>query len=258
MGVLNVTPDSFSDGGKYFSVESAINQGLKLIGEGADILDIGGESTRPDAVEVSPYEEIKRVIPVIEAIIKSEPGITISIDTTKSEVAEAAINSGAKIINNVFGISHDESLSKLAAKYNTGLILMHIQGTPRNMQKNPIYNNVVEDVFEELRNSIEFARSFGVQKIIADVGIGFGKTLEHNLELLKNHKRFQELGVPLLLGLSRKSFIGKLLTIENTDDRDIPTALFYALLLDSGIDIIRVHNVELINILKKIYIALKD
>jgi dihydropteroate synthase len=257
MGILNVTPDSFSDGGLYYSYENAIAQGLKLIDDGADILDIGGESTRPGAVEITEEEEIRRVLPVIEQIRSSRPGVRISIDTIRYAVAEAAVNAGADIINDVSGLDHDKRLAELAAQKDVSLILMHMLGSPRTMQDNPKYENVIEDIFSELKQKIDTAKNLGVKSIIADVGVGFGKTFEHNLKLLKYHDKFDGLGVKLLLGLSRKSFIHIMLNVENPIDRDVPTAMIHALLLNHNIAIIRVHNVEIVSMLKKIYLAFK-
>ncbi len=252
MGILNVTPDSFSDGGKYNSLEKAIARAEKMIRDGADIIDIGGESTRPGADEVSPEEEIERVIPVISSIKKKFPGIEVSCDTTKHEVANAAIAEGADIINDISGLDFDERLAHLVAKYNKSLVIMHIQGRPRTMQNNPVYKNVVEDIFSILEKKIAFAKSIGVKNVIADVGIGFGKTVEHNIELLKNYDRFNGLKVPLLLGISRKSFIAKTLGIENPEKRDVPTALIHSLLIKKNIDIIRVHDVAMHNMLRQL------
>ncbi len=252
MGILNVTPDSFSDGGAFFDTQNAIRQGLSLIEKGADILDIGGESTRPGASEVPLSDEITRVVPVISAIRKECAATPISIDTTKYEVAKAALDAGANIINDISGLTYDTRLAELAAEYGATLVIMHIQGKPRTMQNNPVYQDLIHEIKTWLRDKIDFARSKGVKEIIADVGIGFGKTIEHNISLLQNHDEFLALGVPLLLGISRKSFIGKTLSLENPLERDIPTALIHALLLDKKIDIIRVHDVELHNTLKKI------
>jgi len=253
MGILNVTPDSFSDGGKYFSKEDAVKQGLKLFDDSADILDIGGESTRPGAKEVSEGDELARVIPVIEQIKIQRPDAVISIDTTKYNVAKTAVNAGATIINDISCLDFDERLAELAAEKNLTLILMHIQGTPRTMQENPVYDDVFQDIFNILKTKIDRAREIGVKSIIADAGIGFGKTYEQNITLLKNYDKFKSLGVPLCLGLSRKTFIGKMTGINDPSQRDIPTVLMHALLLNQYIDIIRVHNVELLNMLKKIY-----
>ncbi len=255
MGILNITPDSFSDGGKYFSKADAVKQGLKLLDDGADILDIGGESTRPGANAVSDEEELNRVIPVIEEIKKIKPESVISIDTTKYNVAKAAVDAGATIINDISGLGTDERLAELATDKNLTLILMHIQGTPRTMQENPVYDDVFQDVFDILKAKIEKSRQIGVKSIIADAGIGFGKTYDQNITLLKNYEKFKELGVPIMIGLSRKAFIGKMLDMPNPADRDIPTALIHALLLQQNIDIIRVHNVEMISMLRKIFSA---
>lgn len=257
MGILNVTPDSFSDGGNYFDTDSAVRQGISLFENGADIIDIGGESTRPGAEEVDFEAEISRVVPVIQKLREQCHATPISIDTTKYEVAKAALEAGANIINDISGLTFDERLADLAAQYNATLILMHIQGKPRTMQQNPTYTDVVEDVFQWLKKQINLAQSKGVKDIIADVGIGFGKTLEHNITLLKEHDRFLELGVPLLLGISRKSFIGKALAIDNPVERDLPTVLIHSLLLDKNIDIIRVHNIQLHKTLNKIATILK-
>lgn len=257
MGILNVTPDSFSDGGKYFETSKAIEHALMMIDDGADIIDIGGESTRPGAEEVPIDEEIKRIEPVISGIRRHNKEVTISIDTRKYEVAKIALESGANIINDISGLTNDIRILELGKEFNCSLIIMHIQGTPKTMQNNPYYNNVVEEVFNFLNEKINICRNFGVHNIIADVGIGFGKNYEHNIELLRNIAKFKELNVPLLLGISRKSFIGKMTGIVEPENRDIPTALIHALLLNKSIDIIRVHNVKLLSVLKIIYESLK-
>lgn len=253
MGILNVTPDSFSDGGNYINTDIAVAHALKLLDDGAEILDIGGESSRPGALSVSVKEEINRVIPVIKTIKKLRPESVISVDTVKYEVAGQALNEGAEIINDISGLKNDERLAELAAKFNSGLILMHIKGEPRTMQNNPVYNDLVREVFDELSSSINLAKDGGVSSIYADIGIGFGKSYDDNLELLRNIRHFQKLDVPLVLGISRKSFIGKMLNIEKPSDRDTATAIIHALLLKEKIEIIRVHNVAQINQLKTIY-----
>ena len=252
MGVVNVTPNSFTDGGKYLSFENAYEQSLKLIEEGADIIDIGGESTRPGAEEVGLDEELNRVVPVISAIRKANKTIRISIDTTKYEVALESIKAGADIINDISGLTFEPRLADLAAEYNKTLILMHIQGKPRTMQHNPQYNEVVTDVFDFLKDKYNIAKSKGVNEIYVDVGIGFGKTLDHNLELIKNIDKFKEIA-PVLLGISRKSMFKLLLGIENVEERDLPTILVHALQINKNVDIIRVHNVKQASIMKKIY-----
>lgn len=256
MGILNVTPDSFSDGGLHFEKERAIEHGLKLLEDGADLIDVGGESTRPGSSPISTVEEQKRVIPVIDGIKKHKHDTIISIDTSKSETAKAAVSAGAIIINDINGLTTDTGLAEVASEFNLPMILMHIQGTPSSMQVDPHYENVLEDITLHLKNQINLAQSYGVDKVVADVGIGFGKTLEHNIKLLRCFPRFTKLGVPLLLGISRKSFIKMLLNIEDTKDRDIPTVLLHAMLARSGAAIIRVHNVQLHQKLKILYQAL--
>lgn len=258
MGILNVTPDSFSDGGKFLDLERAIEWGLRLFEDGADIVDVGGESTRPNAEPVPADVEIKRVIPVIEGILKHRSDAFISIDTMKLEVAKLALQAGAQMINDVSGLQNEPLLAKLASEKKVPLVIMHMKGTPRTMQINPHYNNVVEEVFNFLDDKIKFARKLGVEQCYADVGIGFGKTVEHNWELLKNLERFHSLGVGLLLGISRKSFIGKTLDIDNPEDRDLPTLLLHTLLLPKEIDIIRVHNVRQFKNLRQLYEKLFD
>lgn len=244
MGIVNVTPDSFSDGGAYNEAKAAVARALQLVQDGADILDIGGESSRPGAAEIPAHEELQRVVPVIEGVRKANADIPISIDTVKYDVARAALQAGATMINDISGLDSEPRLAELAAEYDVPLVLMHMAGTPRTMQQNPTYNDVVQDVFDALAAKLERARSLGAKQIYADVGIGFGKTMEHNLQLLANHKKFTDLGVPLLLGLSRKSFLGKLLGIEKAQERDVATLAMHLLLQDSGADIIRVHNVQ--------------
>lgn len=257
MGVLNVTPDSFSDGGNYSDKSKAVNHALQMIKDGADIIDVGGESTRPGAEEIDENTEISRVIPVITEIKKLKKKILISIDTTKFEVAKQAIEAGADIINDISGLSYDVRLADLAAQNDIPIIIMHIKGTPKDMQIDPVYTDPVIEIFDDLKNKIKIARSRGAKKIIADVGIGFGKTYAHNLALLKEHNRFKDLGVPILLGISRKSFIGKMLNIKNPVDRDIPTAIIHSMLLSKNTDIIRVHNVKLMSMVKNIFNKIK-
>lgn len=253
MGVVNVTPDSFSDGGLYADPAAAVEHALELIERGADILDIGGESSRPGAEPVPVEEELQRVIPVIEGIRRHNRTIPISVDTTKSEVAAAAFAAGATMLNDISALRFDPRMGEVAAAHGVPVILMHMQGTPRTMQLNPHYADVVAEVKAFLHERIAYARSLGIQHIIADVGIGFGKTVEHNWELLRRHREFRELGVPLLLGISRKSFLGTTLGIEEPRQRDCATALLHALLLGSGADIIRVHNVALLVQLRRLW-----
>lgn len=252
MGIINATPDSFSDGGSNLNPEAALKNATQMISEGADIIDVGGESSRPNSSPVPLEEELRRVIPIIQVLRKEFPEIPISIDTTKYEVAKTAIEEGANIINDISGLQFEPRFAELAAENQVGLIIMHIQGNPKTMQNNPFYDNVIEEVYNFLDEKINYAKGFGVKKIWADVGIGFGKNYSHNLELLKNLEKFHNLNVPLLLGISRKSFIGKMLGIENPADRDLATALIHSLLLSKGIDIVRVHNVKYLQTLRRI------
>lgn len=254
MGILNVTPDSFSDGGIFLDTLEAIKQVDWMVENSVDIVDIGGESTRPNAPEVPAEEELRRVIPILMEIRKIYPHLTISVDTTKYEVAKAALDEGADIINDVSGLQFNENLAELVANYNAGLIIMHMKGTPRDMQANPEYDDVVQEVYNFLDKQILIAESNGVDKIWIDVGIGFGKKMKHNLELLKNLGKFNTLKYPQVLGISRKSFIGKMFNIDEPKDRDVQTALLHSILITKGIDIVRVHNVEYLNQLRKLLI----
>lgn len=256
MGILNITPDSFSDGGKYSQQDSALLHAEEMINDGADIIDIGGESTRPNADSVSGDEEMNRVLPIVEKLHKLHPQIRISVDTTKSKVAEEAIKVGASMINDISGLTFDPFIADVCAKYNMELVIMHIKGEPRTMQVNPHYDDLISEVYTFLEEKINFAKSRGVKKIYSDIGICFGKTVEHNIELLKNAEKFNELGVPQLLGISRKSFIGKLLGIDTPTDRDSATAFIHALMLNMNIEVIRVHNVKLHAQLRNLYNAI--
>lgn len=247
MGILNVTPDSFSDGGKFLSVDTACKHAMDMIEQGADIIDVGGESTRPKGVygetnNVSVDEELRRVIPVIQRLASSTD-VIISIDTTKSVVADEALKAGASIVNDISGLKFDERIADVTAKHHATLVVMHIQGTPETMQQHPSYVDVVAEVKSELRISVEKAKQAGVRNIIIDPGIGFGKNLEHNLTLLKHLQEFQELGHPIMIGTSRKGFIG---TILNTavDQRLEGTAATVAVSIMNGANIIRVHDVK--------------
>lgn len=244
MGVVNVTPDSFSDGGDFYNPEKAIAHGLKLLDEGADILDIGGESTRPDADIIDIKEEIVRVVPVIKGLAGKAK--FISIDTRNASVMDAALNAGANIINDVSALSYDSQSLNVAAAAKCPVILMHSQGTPQDMQDNPRYNNVVEDVYQYLEQRIRICETHRIDAdlLILDPGIGFGKMLEHNLLLLRNIKKFQDLGLPILLGTSRKSFIAALSANEPPDDRlsgSLASALWG---LSQGVKFFRVHDVK--------------
>ncbi|CAN5660354.1 dihydropteroate synthase [soil metagenome] len=211
MGVLNVTPDSFSDGGAFLDHERALAHGLELVADGSEIIDIGGESTRPGAESVGEVEELRRVVPVIRAL-RAESEVLISVDTSKAAVAEAAVEAGADIINDVTALQGDGRMMEVAAQSGAGVVLMHMQGNPRTMQKAPHYEDVVGEVVEFLRQRMEAVLRFGMaaESIAIDPGIGFGKTLSHNLALLRALPRFAELGRPVLIGVSRKSFLSKL------------------------------------------------
>lgn len=251
MGVVNVTPDSFSDGGKFYDTEVAIAQGAKLAADGADILDIGGESTRPFSDPVPAEEEIRRVVPVIEALA-GRVSIPISIDTTKSEVARRAIEAGASIINDVAALRFDPGLAALAVEYDTPLILMHMLGEPRSMQVSPHYDNLIGDILQFLEDAVARAVKLGVNRsnIIVDPGIGFGKTVTHNLLLIKHVQAFASLDLPVLIGPSRKAFIRKILKQPHEDDirPDLPmvetgTQAAVAAAVLNGAHIVRVHDV---------------
>jgi dihydropteroate synthase len=243
MGVVNVTPDSFSDGGRFFKPAAAIVHALELVREGADILDIGGESTRPGAKPVSEKEELRRVIPVIEALARRVP-VPLSIDTTKPAVARAALGAGASIINDVAANRARNGLWRLAAETGAGYIAMHMQGTPRTMQKKPAYTNVVAEVRRFFVDRLKLLAAAGVEReqIVLDVGIGFGKNLSHNLQLLGGLGSFTSLGRPLLLGVSRKSFIGQLSGGEETD-RLTGGLACSVLAREAGVVMFRSHDV---------------
>lgn len=245
MGVLNVTPDSFSDGGKFFSVEAALDRAGQMLREGADLLDVGGESTRPGATPVSAEEEIQRVVPVIKELALRLQ-IPISVDTQKPEVARAALLAGASIVNDIAANRDDEAMWRVVAEFRAGYVAMHMQGTPQTMQQNPAYANVVREVDEFFAERLARLERLGVRReqVALDPGIGFGKTLAHNLQLLGALPRFAKHGRPLLLGVSRKSFLGKLTGTENPADR-LPGALACAALaVRDGVQILRVHDVR--------------
>ncbi len=243
MGVLNVTPDSFSDGDLHNNVEEALNHALLLEKQGADIIDVGGESTRPGSSSVSVQEEIDRVIPVLE-IISERVKVPISIDSYKPKVIEEALRHGASIINDITGLA-DEDVRKIAVKGQVPVIIMHIKGTPQNMQKEPYYDDVVQEIYDFLKNQSDKVIDEGLDrsKVIIDPGIGFGKTLNHNLKLLNNLVKFKELGFPVLVGTSRKSFIGALTGAE-VDNRLPGTIASNCLAVAGGANILRVHEVE--------------
>jgi dihydropteroate synthase len=243
MGVVNVTPDSFSDGGQFFETDAAVEHGLKLVEQGAELLDIGGESTRPHATPVPEAEELRRVIPVIERLV-SRVKVPISIDTMKPNVARAATAAGASIVNDVAANREDDAMWRVVAESGAGYVVMHMQGTPQTMQANPVYEDIVGEIAEFFSERIQRLNDCGVarEQVILDAGIGFGKTLEHNLRLLGGLRSFIKLDRPLLLGVSRKSFIGKLLGAETT--ARLPAALACTTLaVEAGVQIIRAHDV---------------
>jgi len=244
MGIVNVTPDSFSDGGQHATVDEAVCHAKRLVDEGADIIDIGGESTRPGADPVPLEEEIRRVIPVVERLA-GELAVPISVDTYKAEVAEAAVAAGAHMINDISALRLDERLGEVIARAGVPVVLMHMKGVPRNMQENPRYDSVIGEILGFLRDAVARAQSCGIRRenIVIDPGIGFGKTAAHNLEILRRLGEFRSLGLPLLVGTSRKSFIGKVLNLP-VDQRAEGTAATVALAVASGADIVRVHDVR--------------
>lgn len=243
MGILNVTPDSFSDGGLYVSVSQAIAQAEQLIAQGADILDVGGESTRPGALPVSTAEELRRVIPVIEGL-KSRSDVLISVDTTKSQVAYQAMLAGAHVINDISGLTFDSEMPRVCAETGAGVIAMHIQGTPQTMQSDPRYENVVEEVRTFLAQRIDALVAAGIRRdaIVTDPGLGFGKTAQHNLELLASIPRLRNLGRPVLIGHSRKRFLGKILG-RPVDERSLGTVGVSLAAVQLGADILRLHEI---------------
>lgn len=245
MGILNVTPDSFSDGGIHFNSGDAVEQGLRMVEDGADIIDVGGESTRPGSKPVVLKEELKRTIPVIEALA-GKVRVPISIDTYKAEVARQALESGASMVNDVSGLRADSGMAKVVAEYGVPVVIMHMKGSPKDMQANPVYEALIPEIIDYLRISIRLALKFGIKEdmIIIDPGIGFGKTMEHNLEILGNLEAFTCLQKPVLIGASRKAFIGKLLGDAGPLKRINGTAATVAVSVMNGANIVRVHDVR--------------
>ena|SRR5262245_50284328 len=252
MGVLNVTPDSFSDGGEFFAPDRAVEHGLRVAAEGANVVDVGGESTRPGSEAITADEELRRVIPVIEQL-RRKSEVIISIDTSKAEVARAAIRAGASIVNDVTGGRGDEEMMPLIAETKSAFIIMHMQGTPQTMQISPQYTNVVLEVSDFFRQQYARAIVYNIDTmtIAFDPGIGFGKTLEHNLELLAQLEQLRACDRPIVIGVSRKSFLGKLISSAQTSDRLAPAVALTSLLRARGADVLRVHDVkENVNALK--------
>jgi dihydropteroate synthase len=245
MGILNVTPDSFSDGGHFFNRDRAIEQALRMQTDGADIIDIGGESTRPGSEPVSVRDEISRTIPVIQSLVKAA-NIPVSIDTCKSQVADAALSAGASIVNDISGLRFDKKMAHVIARHKAPVAIMHIKGTPKNMQNNPVYKALIPEIMDSLRESIAIAEQAGIpgDRIIIDPGIGFGKTVAHNLEIIRRLDEFAGFEKPVLLGPSRKSFIGKVLGDLPVTERLEGTAAAVAAAILKGAHILRVHDVK--------------
>ena len=258
MGVLNVTPDSFSDGGLFFNEKKAVERALGLIEDGADIIDIGGESTRPGSEPVPVEEEIRRTIAAIKAISK-EIKVPISIDTYKAAVAKHALDAGASMVNDISGLRFDPDMPKVVAEYKVPVIIMHIKGRPKDMQQSTVYEALIPEIMDYIRASILLARNCGIleDRIIIDPGIGFGKTFEHNLEIIKNLKEFTLLGRPVAVGVSRKAFIGKILGDVPPSERLEGTASAVAISIFNGANIIRVHDVKEMAKVAKVADAIK-
>ena len=258
MGILNVTPDSFSDKGLYFDKTRAIKRALQMAEEGADIIDIGGESTRPGSEPLAIEEELRRTIPVIEALLK-ETNIPLSIDTYKSGVAKKALDAGASMVNDISGLRFDPGMAKVVAEYKVPLVVMHMKGTPKDMQTNPVYEALMPEIMDSLRESIRFAIESGVpeDKIIIDPGIGFGKTYEHNLEIINSLQSLSLMEKPILIGLSRKAFIGKVLGDVPPQERLEGTAAAVSISIMNGANIIRVHDVKEMAKVAKVADAIK-
>lgn len=244
MGILNVTPDSFSDDGIYNRKDDAVNYALQMLDDGADIIDIGGESTRPGSTKIGENEELRRVIPVLCEILNKKPDAVLSVDTTKSKVALSALEAGASMINDISALRFDREMINVIKQFDCPVSLMHMQGQPKNMQENPYYKDVFEEVNDFLDERTSFAKENGINKIFIDPGIGFGKRVEDNFNLIQRLKDFKSLSYPIMIGISRKSFIGKTLNLE-VDERDVPTMALNTLAISKGAKIIRTHNVKL-------------
>ncbi len=243
MGIVNITPDSFSDGGRFLNAQAAIEHAKKLVAQGADILDLGAESTKPGSDQVTEEEELRRLLPVLDALLKDEQiKIPISIDTYKPKVAEECLKQGAHILNDITGMQNPK-MREIAAQYHVPVIIMHMQGSPKTMQQNPQYKDVVAEIIDFLEQQISVCKAEGITQIMCDPGIGFGKSIEHNLEILKRLKEFEILNAPLLIGTSRKSFIGKTVG-GDADDRLEGTIASNVIAMMNGASIFRVHDVK--------------
>ena len=259
MGILNVTPDSFYDGGKYTTIKQALIHTEQMISEGADIIDVGGESTRPGSNSVSEKEELRRVIPIIDAINKNFK-IPVSIDTTKSMVARQALDSGATIVNDISGLSFDPALADIVSKYEAQIILCHTSSRPIDMQKKTLYKNIVKDIYNYLQNSIKISEDCGIlsDNISIDPGFGFGKTVNHNLLLLKSLSKFKKLDKKVVIGTSMKSFIGKILQSDDIEQRILGTFATIVISILNGADIVRVHDVKTMKVAVQIADSVKN
>jgi dihydropteroate synthase len=242
-GILNVTPDSFSDGGNFSNTAAAVEHGIKLLEDGADIIDIGGESTRPGADPVDEKEELKRVIPVIRDLLKARPDALISIDTTKSNVANEALLAGAKIVNDISSFGFDGKMIDIVKRHEAAAVLMHMRGNPKTMQNDPDYTDLISEIYDFLTVKTENAKRHGIKNIIIDPGIGFGKTVSDNYEIIKRLNEFKGVGQPILIGLSRKSFLGRSLELK-IDERENATLIVETIALKNGARFIRTHDVS--------------
>lgn len=255
MGILNITDNSFSDGGEYLNPQKAFEHLKEMITEGADIIDIGAESTKPYSAPVNDEIQLERLLPILQSVKEEGIEIPISIDTRSAVVAQECIKLGAKIINDVSGLTYDKDMAGIAAKYGVKVVIQHSKGTPDTMQQNPHYDNLMDEIFLDLKNKVDFAMSKGISKenIILDAGIGFGKTREQNFEIIRRVEELRSIGCPLLLGISRKS----LLNLQDADNdlKDIFTVALNTLVIERKIDIIRVHNVKLHKILRDVVLA---
>ncbi|MBF0317898.1 MAG: dihydropteroate synthase [Nitrospirae bacterium] len=254
MGILNVTPDSFSDGGRFLNKTSAVERAVEMAAQGADVIDIGGISTRPGSDTVDVQEELNRVIPVVEAL-SGRIDIPVSVDTYRAVVAEAALSAGATVVNDISAMQFDPEMASVVAKGGAVIVLMHIKGTPKDMQLNPVYEDVVEEVCAYLRERIDVAQKAGIapSRIIIDPGLGFGKTLEHNLTLVNNLARLKALGYPVLIGPSRKAFVGHITNVAAPKDRIMGSAAAVAVSVYNGASIVRVHDVrEMVQVVRAV------
>jgi len=244
MGILNATPDSFFDGGEFNELESAIGQIGLMVSQGASIIDIGGESTRPGSEPVTEQQELDRVLPILEKAIPQFPDTFFSIDTTKYRVAKEALKLGTHMVNDISGLQKEPRFADLCTQYQAGYVMMHSQGNPKTMQEDPTYDDVFNDIYQFFEQQLQTCREKGLKNIIIDPGIGFGKTLDHNLKLLANLDKFKQLGPPILVGASRKSMIGSILNDRPVDDRVTGTVAVHYHAMMQGANIIRVHDVK--------------